>query len=143
MVLYKSFTTYLPKQFNIIKGGVGQMSFIKVATSTLVSMGRKGYGVGKRLSKMTALNLTLKAERSKQQAYYQEIGEYIHIDKIDDTTNSQKIRTLREKITIQERKITRLIEEINLLKRINSCIHCGHISVEDNKYCPKCSRPRN
>ena len=119
------------------------MSFIKTATSTLVGMGKKGYKVGKRVSKMTTLNLALKAERNKQQAYYQEIGEHIHIDKIDDATNSQKIRILREKITMQERKIARLIEEINLLKRINSCIHCGHISGEDTKYCPKCSRPRN
>jgi len=119
------------------------MSFIKTTTSTLVSMGQKGYKIGKRGAKMASLNLQLKAERSKQQAYYQEIGEHVHIDKVDDATNSQKIRILREKITMQERKIARLIEEINLLKRINSCSYCGHISGEDTKYCPKCSRPRN
>ena len=119
-----------------------KMSFIKTATGTLMSMSKKGYKVGKRASKMAALNLQLKSERSKQQAYYQEIGEHVHIDKAGDTTSAQKIRILREKITMQERKIARLIEEINLLKRINSCIYCGHISGEDSKYCPKCSRPR-
>ena len=118
------------------------MSFIKTATGTFINIGQKGYKVGKRVTKMATLKLSLKVERDKQQAYYQEIGEHIHLDKVDDVVNSQKIRILREKITQQERKITRLVEEINLLKQINSCSYCGHISSENDKYCPKCSRPR-
>jgi len=118
------------------------MSFIKTAASTLVSAGKKGYKVGKRSARVARLNLTLKIERDKQLAYYQEIGQHVHMDQAGDVATSEKIRVLREKITLQERKIARLIEELNYLKQINSCNYCGYILDEGAKYCPRCSHPR-
>ena len=118
------------------------MSFIKTATSTLVSAGQKGYKVGKRGARLASLNLSLKIERNKQTAYYQEIGEFVHIDQTGDIASSEKIKVLREKIMLQERKIVRLIEEVNYLKRINSCNYCGYILDDGAKYCPRCSHPR-
>ena len=118
------------------------MSFVTTITSSLVRMSRVGYKIGKRTTKLAQLNLTLKVEREKLQACYQEIGEHVHHDKITEVSSSPKIKMLREKITLQERQIARLVEEINQLKRINSCSYCGHISGEESKYCPKCSRPR-
>lgn len=119
------------------------MSFIKAATSTLVSAGQKGFKIGRRSARMAKLNLTLKMERDKQRVYYQEIGQHVHINQTGDVTNSEKVRVLREKINIGERKINRIVEELNLLKRINSCSYCGHIIEVDTKYCPKCSYPRS
>jgi len=118
------------------------MSFIKVVARSVMGASIEGHKVVRRLSKLAQLNMTLKVERDKQKSYYKEIGEHVHIDQVNEMSSSPKIKTLREKIVQQERKITRLVEEINVLKRINSCNHCGYVSKEDQKYCPKCSRPR-
>ena len=122
--------------------GVILMSFIKVVARSVMGASIEGHKVVRRLSKLAQLNMTLKVERDKQKSYYKEIGEHVHIDQVNEMSSSPKIKTLREKIVQQERKITRLVEEINVLKRINSCNHCGYVSKEDQKYCPKCSRPR-
>ena len=118
------------------------MSFVRTVARSVLNASKEGYKVGRRLSKLAQLNITLKIERDKQQTYYKEIGEHVHIDKVSEVSSSPKIKTLREKIVVQERKITRLVEEINVLKQINSCTYCGYVSKENQKYCPKCSRPR-
>jgi len=118
------------------------MSFVKTVARSVMRASREGYKVGKRLSKLTQLTITLKIERDKQKSYYKEIGEHVHIDKVNEVSSSPKIKRLREKIVIQERKITQLVEEINVLKQINSCTYCGYVGKENHKYCPKCSRPR-
>lgn len=141
-ILYKIFKTYLVVVVNIMAVEVKKMSFIKTATKSMVVIGQKGYKVGKRMTKLATLSLQLRLERDKQRAYYQEIGEHVHIDRTDEGVTAAKIKILREKIVLQERKIKRLITEINLLKQVNSCQYCGHISGEGAKYCPNCSRPR-
>jgi len=118
------------------------MSLVRIVARSVMKASREGYRVGKRLSKFAQLNITLKIERDKQKRYYKEIGEHVHLDKIDEVSSSAKIKILRENIVIQERKVARLVEEINILKRINTCTYCGYIGKEDQKYCPKCSRPR-
>lgn len=126
------------------------MSLFKSVTHSVVVVGKEGYKVGKKLSKLAQLSVTLKLEQDKQRSYYKEIGEHVHNDQVSEITTSSKIKILREKITMQERKIKRLVEEINMLKQINSCTYCGYISSawdnsvsgEAYKHCPKCSRPR-
>jgi len=122
--------------------GVILMSLIRILARSVMDASREGYKVGKRLSKFAQLNIALKVERDKQKSYYKEIGEHVHIDKISDVSSSPKIKILRERIVTQERKIARLVEEINVLKQIDSCAYCGYVSKENQKYCPKCSRPR-
>ena len=118
------------------------MSLVKTVARCVMNASIEGHKVVKRWSKIAQLNITLKIERDKQKSYYKEIGEHVHIDKVNEISSSQKIRSLREKIAMQDRKIAHLIEEINNSKRINSCTYCGYVSKEDQKYCPKCSRPR-
>jgi len=122
------------------------MSLFKSVAQSVMVIGKEGYKSGKRLSKLAHLNLTLKLERDKQKSYYKEIGEHVHNDQVGETVTSPKIKALRERIVLQERKIKGLIEEINRLKQINRCTHCGYVSNswsgEEYKYCPKCSRPR-
>lgn len=118
------------------------MSLVKTVTHSVMNASIEGHKVVRRWSKLAQLNISLKIERDKQKSYYKEIGEHVHIDQITEMSSSSKIRALREKIVMQERKIVRLIEEINILKRLNSCAYCGYVSKEDQKYCPKCSRPR-
>jgi len=118
------------------------MSLVRIVARSVMRASKEGYRVGKRLSKFAQLNITLKIERDKQKRYYKEIGEHVHLDQINEMSSSPKIKQLREKIVLQERAIVRLVEEINVLKRINTCTYCGYIGKEDQKYCPKCSRPR-
>ena len=118
------------------------MSLVRTVARSVIRASREGYKIGKRLSKLTQLNVALKMERDRQKAYYKEIGEHVHINKVSDVSSSPEIKRLRDKIVIQERKVTRLVEEINVLKQINSCTYCGYVGKENHKYCPKCSRPR-
>jgi|GEM_PF-2460118 len=122
------------------------MSLFKSVTRSVIVVGKEGYKVGKRLSKLAQLSITLKIEQDKQKSYYKEIGEHIHNDQVGELATSSKIKILREKIIIQERKIKELVEEVNMLKQINSCSYCGYVSnswnSEEAKYCPKCSRAR-
>jgi len=118
------------------------MSLVKTVTRSVMSASMEGQKVVRRWSKLAQLNFTLKMERDKQKSYYKEIGEHVHIDQINEVSSSPKIKALREKIVMQERKIAQLVEKINIVKRINSCTYCGHVSKENQKYCPKCSRPR-
>jgi len=118
------------------------MSLVKTVTRSVMSASMEGQKVVRRLSKLAQLNISLKMERDKQKSYYKEIGEHVHIDQINEVSSSPKIKMLREKIVTQERRIKKLVEEINVLKRINSCNHCGYVSKVDQLYCPKCSRPR-
>ena len=118
------------------------MSFVNTVMRSVIGASIEGQKVVRRLSKLVQLNITLKMERDKQKSYYKEIGEHVHIDQINEVSSSSKIKILRERIVLQERKITKLVEEINVLKQINSCTYCGYVSKEDQKYCPKCSRPR-
>lgn len=118
------------------------MSLVRIVARSFFNVSKEGYRVGRRLSKFAQLNITLKIERDKQKSYYKEIGEHVHIDKITDVSASPKIKILREQIVMQERKIARLVEEINVLKQLNSCAYCGYVGKENQKYCPKCSRPR-
>ena len=119
-----------------------QMSVVKAVTKVVISSGKQGKKSVKRLSRLAKLTLTLKIEKDKQNLLYQEIGQHVHLDQPIDLSHSAKIRTLREKITLQESKIKRLIVQINKLKKINICLHCGSALQEEQKFCPKCSRPR-
>ena len=116
------------------------MSFVKTVTRSVIGASIEGQKVVRRLSKLAQLNLTLKTERDKRESYYKEIGKHVHIDQVNEASSSPKIKTLRENIVIQERKIAKLVEEINVLKQINSCNYCGYVSKDNQKYCPKCSR---
>jgi len=118
------------------------MSLINTITRSVASASVKGHKVAKRWSNILQLNLNLKIERDRQKAYYKAIGEHVHIDKVGEVASSPKIKELREKIFIQERKITQLVEAINNLKSINSCPNCSYISKDAQKYCPNCSRLR-
>ncbi|MCL1989477.1 MAG: hypothetical protein FWG67_01175 [Defluviitaleaceae bacterium] len=118
------------------------MSLIKLVARSVIGASKEGYKVGKRLSKLAQLSLTLKVERDKKKSYYKEIGEHVHNDQVSETASSPKIKALRENIVGQERKIKGLVEEINALKQLNSCAYCGYVSKETYQYCPKCSRPR-
>ena len=118
------------------------MSLVKTVMRTVVGAGIEGQKVVRRLSKVAHLNLTLKIERDKQKSYYREIGEHVHNDQINEISSSPKIKALREKIIIQDRKIGRLVEEINVSKQINRCTYCGYVGKENQKYCSQCSRPR-
>ena len=118
------------------------MSFVKVVARSLIGAGVQGQKAVRHLSKIARLNLALKVEREKQKSLYKEIGEHVHHDKVTDVSVSTKIRNLREKLGAQERTIAKLVEEINVLKRINSCSYCGYVAREEFKYCPRCSRPR-
>ena len=141
-IISSCFQTYLLLLINIMSHGVILMSFTKTVTRSVVRASIEGQKVVRRWSKMAQLNITLKIERDKQKSYYKEIGEHVHIDKINEVSSSPKIKALRERIVMQERKIARLVGEINALKQINSCTYCGYVSKEDQRYCPKCSRPR-
>jgi len=114
----------------------------KTVAKVMVSSGIKGQKSVKRLSRMAKLQLNLKLEKDKQNLLYQEIGQHVHVDHITDVTHSVKIRNLREKITMQENKVKRLVTQINRLKKVNICLFCGNTLQEEQKYCPKCSRPR-
>jgi len=116
------------------------MSFVKTVARSVVGASIEGHKVVRRLSKIAQLNLTLKTERDKQESYYKEIGKHVHIDQVNEASSSPKIKALREKIVLQERKITKLVEEINVIKRIDSCNYCGYVSKDNQKHCPKCSR---
>lgn len=118
------------------------MSFVRIVARSLIDAGLEGQKVVRHLSKMARLNITLKIEREKQKNIYKEIGAHVHHDKVTDVSGSAKMRNLSEKLQTQERSIARLVEQINLLKRINSCSYCGHVAREEFKYCPRCSRPR-
>ena len=118
------------------------MSFVRTVARSLIGASLEGQKVVRHFSKMARLGIILKIEREKQKSIYKEIGEHVHNDKVTDVSSSAKIRSLREKVQAQERIIAQLIEQINLLKRINSCSYCGHVAREDFKYCPRCSRPR-
>lgn len=118
------------------------MSFIRTVSRSLIDASLEGQKVVRHLSKLARLNITLKFEREKQKSIYKEIGAHVHHDKVTDVSGSAKMRDLREKLQTQERNIARLVEKINLLKRINSCSYCGHVAREEFKYCPRCSRPR-
>jgi len=130
------------------------MSLLKSVTRSVVIIGKEGYKAGRRLSKLAQLSITLKLEQDKQRAYYKEIGEHVHNDQVNEVATSSKIKILREKIVTQERKIKKLVEEVNMLKQISSCTYCGYVSNswgsswnnsmggEEHKICPRCSRPR-
>ena len=118
------------------------MSFVRTVARSLIDASVEGGKVVRHFSKMARLNIALKLEREKQKGIYKEIGEHVHHDTVSDVSGSSKIRALREKVQTQERAIARLVEQINLLKQINSCSYCGHVAREDFKYCPRCSRPR-
>ena len=92
------------------------MSFVKTVTRSVIGASIEGQKVVRRLSKLAQLNVALKVERDKQESYYKEIGEHVYIDQVNEVSSSPKIKALREKILIQEQKITRLVEEINVLK---------------------------
>ena len=118
------------------------MSMFKTVAKVMVSSGIKGQKSVKRLSRIAKLQLNLKLEKDKQNLLYQEIGQHVHVDQVTDVMHSVKIRSLREKITMQENKIKRLVTQINRLKKVNICLFCGNTLLEEQKYCPKCSRPR-
>ena len=118
------------------------MSFVKSVARSLIETSVESQKVVRHLSKMAKLNLVLKIEREKKKKLYKEIGEHVHNAKVQDVSDSAKIKTLRDRIGKQEQIISKLIEEINILKRINSCSYCGHVARENFKYCPRCSRPR-
>ena len=98
--------------------GVILMRFVKIVTRSVIGASIEGHKVIRRLSKLAQLNVTLKMERDKQESYYKEIGEHVHKDQVNEMSSSPKIKTLREKILLQEQKITRLIEEIKALKQL-------------------------
>ena len=118
------------------------MSFVRIVARSMMRASVEGQKVVKRVSKIAQLNITLKMERDRQKEYYKEIGEHVHNDQINEVSSSPKIKRLREQIVLQDRKITNLVEEINVLKQINRCTYCGYIGKVDQKYCPQCSRPR-
>lgn len=119
------------------------MSLVKTIAHSVIGVGKEGYKKGKRISKLAQLTITLKIEQDRQKSYYKEIGEHVHNDHINEPASSPKIKNLREKIVMQERKIKKLVEEINASKRLNSCTYCGYVSKEEYIYCPKCSRARS
>jgi len=116
------------------------MGVLTTVTKGLISVGKQGYAVGKKASKYAQLNLRLKIERDKQQGFYEEIGKFIHHGQDASAASSEQVRFLREKITISERKILRLVEEINIMKQISSCPYCGYVGNENQKYCGRCGR---
>ena len=122
------------------------MSLVKSVGHLVVKVGKKGFRVGRRLSQLAELNMSLRIEKDKQKAYYKEIGELVHIDQINAQIESPKIQALRKKIVVQERKINELVEKLNQLKRISSCIHCSHVShswLKDTQpFCPKCLKAK-
>lgn len=118
------------------------MNFIKTTARSLIGASLEGQKVVRHFSKLALLNITLKFEREKLKNIYKEIGAHVHHDQVTDVSGSATMRDLREKLQAQERTIARLVEKINLLKRINSCVYCGHVAREEFKYCPRCSRPR-
>lgn len=118
------------------------MSFVRTVARSLIDASVEGQKVVRHLSKMARLNINLKIEREKQKKIYKEIGAHVHHDKVTDVSGSAKMKNFREKLQMQERSIARLVEQINVLKRINSCAYCGHVARAEFKYCPRCSRPR-
>ena len=115
---------------------------IKEFTKVVLSGSKKGQRTVKRLSKLAKLQLDLKVEKEKRDQYYKEIGQHVHLDQVSDVMNSMKIRTLREQITQQEGKMKTIINQINRLKKIHICAHCGHAVQVDQRYCTRCSRVR-
>jgi len=114
------------------------MSLLKTLIRSFVGAGKTGFRVGKKYSKLVELNVSLRIERDKKKNYYKEIGEFVHNYKENDSGYAGKITAHREAIVECERKIIRLIDEINNLKKINSCKVCGSVYKEGANFCLTC-----
>ena len=118
------------------------MATFTVVSRKVVDVSKKTGRETMRLAKLAKLNVDLKFEYGKQRDLFKEIGEHVHIGKIDDVQSSPKVRVLLERIAVSDAKIKALIGKINDVKRINSCEYCGYVIDSEKKYCPKCSRPQ-
>lgn len=113
---------------------------MKTVVNYLGKTCEQGFKVGKKLTKLAGLNVALKMAQGRQKEHYREIGEHIHNQEAGAT--SSQITKIREQIVTEERRVRKLVEEINRVKRLESCANCGHVSKMDGKYCPKCSKVR-
>ena len=118
------------------------MSILKVITKTVVTGSVAGQRKVKKYSKLAKLQLELKIEKERKEEYFKEIGKHVHMDQSTDLNHSMKVRHLREQITTQDQKIKHIITQINRIKRINLCSHCGYAFADDHKFCTNCSRSR-
>ena len=118
------------------------MSTIRAIRKTGLTIGRKTVKGTLKMAHLGKLTIDLNVAKAEQRKLFKEIGEHVHIGKIDSVHTSPKVKVLLDKIAICDARIRKLVKKINDVKRLNSCDYCGAVIDADAKYCPKCSRPQ-
>jgi len=118
------------------------MSTITTIRKAGLRIGRKTVAGTLRMAHLGKLTIDLNVAKAEQKRLFKEIGEHVHIGRIDSVQASPKVKGLLDKIAICDAKIRKLIKKINDVKQVNSCDYCSAVIDGDAKYCPKCSRPQ-
>ena len=89
------------------------------------------------------LSMSLNAAKLELNELFEQIGEYVYVNKVTDLKNSQTIQELFHQVSLQKSKIRNIQMQINQVKQIRTCENCGVTLDEQAKYCPQCQMPQS
>ena len=89
------------------------------------------------------LSMSLNAAKLELNELFEQIGEYVYVNKVTDLTHSQTIQELFHQVSLQKSKIRSIQMQINQVKQIRTCENCGATLDEQAKYCPQCQVPQS
>ena len=89
------------------------------------------------------LTVSLNAAKLELNELFEEIGEYIYFNKINEINQSEAVQELFHQVSLQKGKIKKIEREINQIKQIRSCESCGAELDDEVKYCPYCRAPQS
>ncbi len=89
------------------------------------------------------LTVSLNAAKLELNELFEQIGEYIYVNKMTEITQSETIQELFHQVSLQKAKIRTIQMQINQIKQIRTCENCGAVLDDDVKYCPYCRAPQS
>ena len=89
------------------------------------------------------LTMSLNAAKLELNELFEQLGEYIYVNKVSDITHSDTVQELFHQVSLQKSKIRKIQMQINQVKQIRACEKCGAELDENAKYCPQCRAPQS
>ena len=89
------------------------------------------------------LSLSLNAAKLELNELFEQIGEYVYVNKMTDLTHSQTIQELFHQVSLQKSKIRSIQMQINQVKQIRTFENCGATLDEQANYCPQFQMPQS
>lgn len=89
------------------------------------------------------LSVSLNAAKLELNELFEQIGEYIYVNKITEINQSETIQELFHQVSLQKTKIRKIQRQISQIKQIRTCEICGAKLDDDAKYCPHCRAPQS